>query len=197
MGSSLHERGRLRNRDICDNKEIINWSLKDLLKLDNGTSQWASVAVLMGNKEVIENIPYKLNITYGALEHWTWQRRRGECWNVKYDETIEKQAMSYVGFIETGRMVFVPCHSEDYCFARAFDLMTKEEGEKRWPSLKGHETNRIEEMENTLKEDIVTSKDHRVIQALVMKHRNNIEVVHKDAVKKSWPRFWDFIKEII
>src|SRR3989344_2513848 len=34
-------KGTLQERKICDNKYILNWSLKELLTLDNGTSQWA------------------------------------------------------------------------------------------------------------------------------------------------------------
>jgi len=36
---------------------------------------------------------------------------------------------------------------EDYCFARVFGYITKTKGENKWPSLKGHESNRISEME--------------------------------------------------
>ena len=191
------KKGTLRNRKINDNATIIKWPLQKLLELDNGTSQWASAAVLMGNKERIENAPFKLQVTYDAKEHWKWQRKRKEVWHPKYDETIEKQAMAYIGLLRTGKLIFHPLQPEDYCFARAFNLVTAEEGEKRWPSLKGHETNRIDEMEKAIKlaeEGVVESKDHRIVQALVMKHRNKLRVLHKDAVNKSWPKFWGLIE---
>ena len=38
--------GTLLRRNICDNPEIIGWPLENILALDNGTSQWASAAVL-------------------------------------------------------------------------------------------------------------------------------------------------------
>ena len=191
------QRGTLRNRKICDNREIVNWKLKELLTLDNGTSQWASASVLMGNKERIENPPYKLGVTYGAKEHWKWERKSGRCWRPKYDETIEKQAMAYIDYLKTGKMVFNVNQPEDYCFARAFDLITMQEGEKRWPHMIHHESSRFKETERALelaKKGIVDSKDHRVVQAIVMKYDGKIKVIHKDAVNKSWPLFWEFMK---
>src|SRR3989338_3939160 len=62
-------RGTLRDRKIFDKPEIVNWPLNQLLKLDNGTSQCASASVLMGNQEKIANPPYKLQVTYDAVEH--------------------------------------------------------------------------------------------------------------------------------
>jgi len=47
--------GTLKNRKICDNSKIINYLTNELLKIDNGTSQWASASVLLGNLERISN----------------------------------------------------------------------------------------------------------------------------------------------
>ena len=198
MGSQreIIREGTLKNRNICDNPDIVNWSLQDLLKLDNGTSQWASAAVLMGNKEKTNTIPYKLNTTYQALEHWNEQRKRKLCWAEKHDDTILNQAIAYLDYRKEEKIDFIPSQAEDYCFARAFGLITKEEGEKRWSSLKGHETNRIDEMERAIKiakKGIIDSKDHRVVQALVMKYNGKIQVVNKSVVNKSWPKFWEFM----
>lgn len=193
------KRRTLQNRNLCDDSDIVNWPLRDLLKLDNGTSQWASAAILMGNMERIENAPYKLKVTYDAKEHWEERRKKKKSWMAKCDETIGKQALAYVGWIGTGKLIFSPIQPEDYCFARAFDLISAEEGERRWSSLRGHETNRIDEMEKAIelaKKGVIKSKDHRVIQSLVMRHRSKLEVVHKDAVNKSWPKFWNFIEEV-
>ena len=38
--------------------------------------------------------------------------------------------------------------------ARAFGFISKEEGEEKWPSLRGHESDRIEEMEKEMKDDM-------------------------------------------
>ena len=78
--------------------------------------------------------------------------------------------------------------------------MTKEEGKKRWPNLQGHESNRIEAMEKELKniehKKPVTSRDHRVVEALAMKaavEGKAIQFEHSEVVAKSWPQFWDFL----
>jgi hypothetical protein len=181
--------GTLLSRNVCDNPEIINWPLKQLLTLDNNTSQWASASVLIGNKEMIENPPFKLKLTYEAVNAWN------KDWDVKYDQTIANQVVAYLNWLKEGKMEFIPQQAEDYCFARAFNLLTAVEGEKRWPSLRGHESDRIEEMEKQLQQDHVTSKDHRIIQAISMLKRGNIKVLHPECVAKSWPQFWEFLKQ--
>ena len=47
----------LKDRNICDDPEIIHWSLEQLLTLDDGTSQFASASVLMGNPERRDHPP--------------------------------------------------------------------------------------------------------------------------------------------
>jgi len=194
--------GSLQKREICDNPEIINDPLKKLLKLDNGTSQWASAAVILGNKERIKDPPYKLDLTYEAVLHWKKQRDKGKCWEPRYDETILRQAESFLELLKLGKTSFIPRQPEDYCPARAFGRITKEEGESRWPSLRGHESDRIEEMERVLyKVDHggeIDSKDHRVVQAMVMRQKvkqKDVEVKYPLAVNKSWPQFWKFLTD--
>ena len=67
-------------------------------------------------------------------------------------------------------------------------------GERRWSSLKGHESDRITEMERELQERIVITRDHRVIQAIAMLRQSKANFVHPDCVKKSWPQFWRFLE---
>ncbi|MDP7324470.1 MAG: hypothetical protein QF632_06935 [Candidatus Woesearchaeota archaeon] len=187
--------GTLKDRTICDNPEIIDWPLEQLLTLDNGTSQWASASVLMGNPERIENSPYKLQVTYGAVDHWKTEREKGDIWTPRHDDTILAQASAYLGWLKEGKMDFTPQQAEDYCFARAFDVMTAEEGEELWPSLRGHESDRIAEMEQALGQEEVTSKDHRVIQAVVMSTMRHIKINYPNSVNKSWPQFWRFLMD--
>lgn len=196
------KRGTLLGRQICNNPEIINWPISKLLTLDNNTSQWASAAVLMGNQDKIEKIPHHLNVTYEAVKHWNQQRQRNQCWFPIFDNTIKKQAEAFTMFLRTGYLEFTPKQPEDYCFARAFGLITKGEGEKRWPSLRGHESDRIKEMEIALEQAKnklpIEVNDHRVIQAVVMLQLANskdFEIVNKDCVKKSWPKFWEMVQE--
>ena len=160
--------------------------------MDNRTSQWASVAVLLGNEESIENPPYKLDLTYEAVSHWKEQREKGKCWEPRYDETILRQAETFLRLLNKEKPPFEPRQPEDYRFAYAFGLITKEEGEARWPSLRGHESNRLEE------QDAIYSKDHRVIQAYAMRQKVNgkeIKVKYPESVNKSWPQFWKFLTD--
>jgi hypothetical protein len=194
--------GTLAGRKMSDDPAIVNLSLDDLLQLDNGTSQWASAAVLMGNTERPTKIPFKLQVTYDAVDHWNTKRSEGGRWQPRYDETILAQAVAYLDRSHKGRLQFTPQQAEDYCFARAFDLMTPQEGEQRWSSLRGHESDRITEMEKELtnmKEGRpIESKDHRVVQAMAMLYTllgKKQRVLHPESVAKSWPQFWKFLED--
>ncbi len=92
-------------------------------------------------------------------------------------------------------MNFVPEQAEDYCFSRAFGIVTTEFGEKTWPSFKGHESDRIQEMDIALQQKEVTSKDHRVVQAIAMLKGNEVLIKYLDSVNKSWPQFWKFLED--
>lgn len=195
-------RGSLILRQVCNKPEIINYSLDRLLQLDNGTSQWASAAVLLGNQERIANPPYKLRLTYEAVEHWKHQRANNQCWVPRYDNTILIQATTFLKLLKAEKVTFVPKQAEDYCFARAFGFITKKEGESRWPSLRGHESNRISEMEKMLynaeREIEIISKDHRIVQAIAMLQKiknKEIKIKYPSAVNKSWPQFWKFLDD--
>lgn len=192
--------GTLKEREIFNNPEIIKWTLEKLLALDSGTSQWASASVLLGNEERIGNQPYKLQLTYAAVDHWKERRSSGLCWLPRKDETIYRQAISYIELLKHKKTNFIPMHSEDYCFARVFSLITPEEAKQKWPSLQGHESNRINHMEEVIKaadkKEIITSKDHRAVQAVVMRQKSRHEPLYihdRNAVNKTWPKFWDFI----
>jgi len=187
--------GTLKDRKICNDPEIINWSLDKLLTLDNGTSQWASASVLTGSQEKIFNPPCKLQTTYDAVEHWNMVRKGSMLWEPRGDKTIFAQALAYVDWRKSGKMNFTPQQAEDYCFARAFNLISAEEGEKMWPSLRGHESDRIEEMEMELSQEHVTSADHRIIQAISMLKGNSVKIKYPNAVNKSWPQFFKFLED--
>lgn len=196
--------GTLKSRKICNNPAIVDYSLKELLRLDNNTSQWASAAVLCGDEERLPSPPYKLKITHEAVNHWKERRAKGDSWNPRFDKTISKQADAFLTIVKSGKTKFVPKQSEDYCFARAFGFMDASKGESLWPSLKGHESNRIIEMEKTLLEyekgNEISSKDHRVVQAITMKAKvdgQRIKVKYPDSVNKTWPQFWDFIENAV
>lgn len=188
------KQGTLTHRNISADAHIVKLSQEELLTLDNNTSQWASAAALAGNPHRVANPPFKLQTTYDAIAHWEQQSTLGKSWEARRDATIEKQARAYAEWKRTGNMKFTPEQAEDYCFARAFDLMSAEEGETRWPSLRTHESDRIAEMESEMLNTTVASRDHRVVQALAMRYGNEKKFLHPECVAKSWPEFWEFLE---
>jgi hypothetical protein len=195
LKKKFHITGTLLDRKICDDPSIIDWSLEKLLTLDSNTSQWASVSYLCGNRNPLpKNIPFKLQLTMDVCS----ELDKDKNWSVKLDSTILNQAR-YFTKLDTA---WKPEQSEDYCFARAFGFMSAQDGLTLWPSLVNHETNRIAEMErclNQISSGVIDSKDHRVVQSLVMycvANKINYVVIHPEAVNKTWPQFWDFLKYI-
>jgi hypothetical protein len=193
--------GTLKERKITDNPEIISLSQEELLKLDNNTSQWASATVLLGDFERLENPPFKLKLTYEAISEWNKARLDGKVWPVRYDNTILKQAEAYLNLLSEKRINFSPEQAEDFCFAYVFGFMDEKEGESKWPSLRGHESDRVleikKEFEKAKKGEDIDSKDHRVIQALAMWamiNKPDIKFTYPISVNKSWPQFWQFLK---
>jgi len=195
---------RVKRGAICDSQEIVNWTPEELLKLDNQTSQWATMNYLLGDRRKVENPPFKLKVTYDAVEHWEQQRKIGKSWEAREDPTIMNQALAFINYLKMGKINFSPEQAEDYCFARAFDVISQERGRKLYPSLEGHETPRFDEMEKSLNEveseKIISSEDHRVVQAIAMRYflegfgKRNF--AKPNSVNKTWPRFWDFIWDV-
>ena len=199
--------GTLAHRKITDDSSIVNLSQVELLKLDNGTSQWGSAAVLLGDTERLSNPPFKLQLTYDAVDHWKSQRAKGLSWEPRYDETILNQAETFLKLLKDDTLVdkpkFIPQQAEDFCFAYTFEYMTTQEGEKRWPALCGHESDRIVEIAEALDDAkngrTITSRDHRVVQAITMwgkVSKENVDIKYPEAVNKSWPQFWDFLESV-
>ena len=183
--------GTLSARAICADPEIVSWPLTRLLTLDGGTSQWASAALLMRGAETLPaGAPYKLKLTAEALV----ARAADGAWSPREDETLRRQYAALPGLL-AGERSFTPLHSEDYALARAFDIISAAEGERRWPQLRGHETDRLAEMEKGLLAlPYISSRDHRVVQALAARTRADHlipQVAHPGAVSKSWPQFWE------
>lgn len=189
-----------RLRNMTKDPNIVNLSLNELLDLPEKTSQWATASVLCGNRERIPNPPYKLQVSFDAVRHWNKQRQHGKTWEPRPDTTILRQANVFLAMMKGKKVPFTPMQAEDYCFAYAFGYMSREEGEAKWPNLRGHESDRFNEMEEVLTEanagEMIDSKDHRVVQAIAMwgqVNNKNVRFSYPDAVHKTWPKFWDFL----
>lgn len=192
--------GSLKDRPVCGDRRLIHLPPSKLLELDSGTSQWASAAVLFGNKERVTNPPAKLQLTYEALDYFETQLRSGGEMVLRKDQTILAQMNAFLHFLKTRKLEFEGKHSEDYCFLRAFGGISREKAESVWPSLAGHESNRFEAMERAYWQlgtgRAIDSDDHRVIQAIAMLgHAYDIPMrfYRPASVCKSMPWFWEFI----
>lgn len=194
--------GTLKDRPICSDPNIIHWDQRKLLTLDDGTSQWASAAVLCGDPLRLKDAPYKLKLTYEAYDEWN--RRRDDAspdWRLRPDQTILNQIYAFELAWMGCDPEFVPKQAEDFCFSYALGLMSAEEGERRWPQLRGHESNRLTEMPRaTLQAQMgvpVESRDHRVVQAIALwgvANKKKVTFLHPQVASKSWPQFWEFIR---
>ncbi len=192
---------RIKRGAISNDPKIVNYAPKDLLKLDSQTSQWATMSYLLGNRIKVENAPFKLKLTYEAVDHWENARTMGVLWEARKDQTILNQAKAFLGYLKTGKVDFAHEQAEDYCFGRAFEVLTEDQAKRLYPSLEGHETSRFEEMERAIKQadqdQRVSSPDHRVVQAIAMKYFDRgiqkESFAYPNCVNKSWPLFWEFM----
>jgi hypothetical protein len=193
--------GSLIKRSITDNPDIINWDIEELLKLDGETTQWATAALLLRDEPLSSftaSDEPKFRLTAEAINHWYSARARCESWIPRRDHTINQQAASYCDALQTAEIKFTPRQAEDYCFARAYGLITPEEAEALWPKLRQHESDRIESMELAIWQAEhgmqIDVNDHRVVQAIAMRYGlGRSRFKYPDCVAKSWPLFWEFI----
>jgi hypothetical protein len=194
-----------RVKKMPNDPRIVNLSLRELRALSDDTSQRVTAAILLGNKEPIpKDFDYEIKFTtVEALAHWKKQRKAGLVWEPRYDETIQKQAEAFLELQKGSKPNFLPQHSEDYCFARVFGYMSKQEGEAKWSKLHGHESDRLEGMEKAINQakegKMIDSKDHRVVQAIAMwgvVNKKKLKFIYPEAVNKTWPKFWDFLATV-
>jgi hypothetical protein len=189
--------GRNKKFDPTD----LNLSQAELIERYN-TSQFASARALNGDRERLDDPPFKLQTTYEAIDHWQAQREQRQMWVPHYDPTINRQVGAYLAMLGGPAPDFEPQQSEDFCFAYAFGYTSLAEAAKRWPELAGHESNRPEEMPAMMKAaqrgEIITSRDHRVVQAIAMWATvvldKEVKFDHPQAVNKSWPQFWKLME---
>lgn len=181
---------QLSRRKIDPPDDLNKLSLEELLKLK--TTQYASAALLTGIVP-IDDLPSKCKLTVEARK--VYFENNGE-WISREDEVIARQLDNYS---KGGR--FNPLIAEDYCYSRVFEFITKEEGEKRWPELKNHESDRIKVMEEALsdlKVEVDVHEDHRVAMAVALKQKSlglPVNINNRECVSKSWPEFWEWLEE--
>ena len=196
---------RINDGLVTQDPNIVNNSLDELARLDKGTTQWVTAAILTGSKDKLSVSKFFNDMTYEAMDHWQKQRDKNEVWIPRKDVVLTRQAEYFLALLNGKSAVFVSTNPDDYCFARAFDLITKEEGEEKFPEAEGHESNRFDEMEKVITQtqagEEIDSGDHRVVQAMAMWGKVNKKELRftedaRQAVNKSWPLFWEFLEEV-
>lgn len=199
LKKEIIKEGTLLDRKITDpTQNLSKMTYSQLLKLDNGTSQYASIKGLFDNLQKKSKLyPYHLNMTVEANKHW--EKTSGH-WRLRLDDTIYKQVKHF----KEGRD-FALDRAEHFCYAYMFGLVTLEEAEKAWPQLINHETNRLKEIveqkQLLLDGSVLDSLDHRVIQAVVLYAIKNgigftVSEPAKKSVNKTWPAFWTFAEQL-
>lgn len=203
--------GTLKNRSITTDASIIHLPLGELAELDNGTTQWASAALLLqGRSEAEEKqflaslSPQKrpmIELTLEARACWTAARALGHgCVGhlKEKDQTITRQAQAYYTRLVGGQNVtFTSVHSEDALFAVMNGDISVTEAEKAFPTLRTHETDRIAELERVMASPVIDTADHRVAQAAVMNRHSPVWTKRSEiAVAKTWPQFPQFANEV-
>lgn len=186
-------RRTLIKRPIYNKPDVLKMSARQMLRLDDGTSQFASIALICGIINVPRgSLPHHLNMTVEALEAWT------PTWEPRKDQTILEQAEDYVRYRRTGVSKYRPRQAEGFCYAVAAGTMTARRGKKRWSSLKGHESNRPRAMRLALLpfRRKIRSRDHRVVQSLAMFRGKQLKFAHPECVAKTWPQFWEFLDSV-
>lgn len=202
----------LVGRLVTLNPEMLNWSIYDLLdksKVPEGTSQLASAANLCTPwqySRVKTNCPHHLHITYQVLDEWDTYLGTGKLPEAGIDPTIRLQSESFVRVLCGREWQFEMAQQEDLPFAYTMlGDWALAEAKKRWPSLAEHESNRFEEVPRAKTEwintHVISSKDHRVIQAVAMwallkgwKPKKILgQIKHPQAIAKSWPAFPQFL----
>lgn len=181
---------QLIRRKIPSPRSLKKLSMAELLSL--GTSQFASAGLLLGAKP-IKGMPLKCRLSVEARK--SYFKNKGK-WIPKEDEVIKRQLNH---FLNGGK--FRPLIAEDYCYARAFGFITKKEGKRRWPELRNHESNRLEVMEKAMKDlnkKVDVYDDHRITMAVALRQKSlglPVRINNKKCVSKSWPQFWQWLKE--
>ena len=191
MGDQLRKRLIKRKERETLPKNLTALPLEKLIKL--GTSQYASASLLLGTEPVHDLHP-KCDLTIEARQ--VYFANDGE-WISRHDEVIIGQLRHFL----YGEKIENPI-GEDYCYLRAFNIMTHAEGKRRLPELADHESDRLAVMEEICEKGfdrlVNTDDDHRVFMAVVLKQISlglPIRITHKWCVRKSYPAFLKWVKQ--
>lgn len=198
-------------RQVEDDPEIATWTLEKMLTLSNGTTQFASAAILLQNRKpdeieaLIRLLPPEkrpmIQLTKTIKTAWLKNHTQNNPFSLEQLEpeaVLQRQARHYYSEQMSGTKIpYHATHSEEAIYAVLHGDMLLEEAAARFPMLRSHETDRIAEIEKVLCGDVVDSIDHRIVQAALLTNT----VAHwtsrsEKAVRKTWPDFFEFLQAV-
>lgn len=192
-----------------DEREILMGSqLRKRKLLDEYSSQQISAQILAGNPNILDEwelrgmdkLPYHCKL---ANEASILANYSNALTVYREDRTILKQFTYFIQKLQGKKVKLKIDSAEDIPLAVAMGEMSIKVAEKKYPQLKHHETNRIKELENMLTDTNCASTDHRIVMARamsdVLKESWTLydRPVNPEAVNKSFPKFWEYLDEII
>lgn len=189
-------RGTARKRQFYAGEDVIDMDTEELLALDDGTSQWASIAALCGRIErPVGELPGHLELTFNAIKLWQDAKFYQEMWPARKDRYIIEMVEAWLEWRRTGIMKLKVDNAEKVFLAAMFGLITAEEAHQQFPQMIHHESNRIKAIKRYRHWWwlIVGSRDHRIVQGLAMRGRRRW-FLHRHCVNKTWPQFWRFME---
>lgn len=194
-------------------KILMGSQLRNRVLYDKNSSQRISATILtmndsaledrlLQNKNLFELSPHLRNaITIKKMFADKDTRNRVKLMIYKEDETIKKQFNYFITKLCGENFRLKVDSAEDVPLAVAMGEMTLEDAEEQYPQLRHHETDRIKELKSAFKGQYNETNDHRIMMARAMKDvidekHYYLDVIKPEVVNKSFPKFWDMIKDI-
>jgi hypothetical protein len=198
----------LESENIDTSKIQMGTQLRQRKLIDENSSQLKTAELLVTQdlkkikKEFTKDtIPYHLNIATEAVFNFN----ENEQFNIyREDRTIAKQFEYFINKLQNKDVKLRIDSAEDIPLAYMFDEISLNKIKTKYPQMINHESDRISSLtEITTDTDEVDSNDHRIVMACAMAsivESNKYKFTyynHKDAVDKSFPKFWEYYDNIV
>jgi hypothetical protein len=176
---------------------------RELTRLADRTSQWATAAVLDGDAErLTEDVDPKLQLTYDIWDDWHHRQITGEPWTAEKDTVLDRQVNHFLHLYLFGEDIgYEVTEAEEFPYGFYFGNVGLEEAQDRFASLPHHESNRLVEVPRALElarvGEPIAVDDHRIIQMVGffgLLTGTEVYFEHPEAVNKTWPGYFDLIQ---
>ena len=190
-----HKKPKSTNKGLEDIK-IKREGLEKMLSFDQERNGWA-VAYILANEIKTNSVEYPLlEPSFRAVRHLQERKDLGvRSWRIRYDDSVLRQAENFVSLTDSGKINFHVKSSNDYPFARVFDIGNPADLRKKYTIYQEETDKAMAEYEGNVP---VTSTNERVVQAIAMGASffgRKVEFKHPDCAGESWPQFWRFLED--